>query len=82
MADGFSQISAQYIDIDVESDDVFEEVKNDGKLKDEEKDIDLLSLPTQILFKKAGKILNIIQDRLKDKEALIRERLTQKLREP
>lgn len=66
----------------MESDDVFEEVKNDGKLKDEEKDIDLLSLPTQILFKKAGKILNIIQDRLKDKEALIRERLTQKLREP
>jgi hypothetical protein len=61
----------------VESDDIIEEVKNDGKLKDEDKDIDLLSLPTQILFKKAGKILNIIQDRLKYKEASIRDRLTQ-----
>jgi hypothetical protein len=66
------------MEIDVESDDggENEEVKNDGKVEDDDEDINLCSLPTKSLFKKAGKILSIIQERLMAKEASIRDRLT------
>ena len=73
------QIATQYIEIDVESDD---EQKEDFKIKKDDEDIDLQSLPTKTLFKKAGKILGIIQERLKAKESSIRDRLTLQLRQP
>ena len=52
-----------------------EEVKNDRRLEDDDEEISLSSLPTKTLFKKAGKILSIIQERLKAKDASIRDRL-------
>jgi hypothetical protein len=57
----------------VESDD---EESEEVKIEKDDEDIDLQSLPTKILFKKAGKILAIIQERLRAKEASVRDRLT------
>jgi hypothetical protein len=58
----------------VESDDEVD--KEEVKIEEDDEDIDLQSLPTKTLFKKAGKILGIIQERLKAKEASVRDRLT------
>ena len=58
----------------MESDD---EIDNeDVKIEEDDEDIDLKSLPTKTLFKKAGKILAIIQERLRAREASVRDRLT------
>jgi hypothetical protein len=57
----------------VESDD---EESEEVKIEEDDEDIDLQSLPTKTLFKKAGKILAIIQERLRAKEASVRDRLT------
>ena len=56
----------------MESDD---EESEEVKIEEDDEDIDLQSLPTKTLFKKAGKILSIIQARLKAKDASIRDRL-------
>jgi hypothetical protein len=58
------------------------EEKNDGKLEEDDYDINLSSLPTKTLFKKAGKILSIIHERLMAKEASVRDRLTLQLQKP
>ncbi len=57
----------------MESDD---EESEEVKIEEDDEDIDLQSLPTKTLFKKAGKILAIIQERLRAKEASVRDRLT------
>lgn len=66
----------------MESDEVDEgeEAKSDGALQDDADDFSCL--PTKALFKKAGEILAIIQERLRAKEAQVRDRLTAELREP
>ena len=57
----------------MESDD---EESEEVKIEEDDEDIDLQSLPTKTLFKNAGKILAIIQERLRAKEASVRDRLT------
>ncbi len=57
----------------MESDD---EESEEVKIEEDDEDIDLQSLPTKTLFKMAGKILAIIQERLRAKEASVRDRLT------
>ena len=73
-------IATEYIEIDLESDDVVE--SEEAKVEEDDEDIDLSSLPTKTLFKKAGKILGIIQARLKAKDESISDRLRFQLREP
>jgi hypothetical protein len=58
----------------VESDD---EESEEVKIDEDDEDVDLQSLPTKTLFKKAGKILAIIQERLRAKEASVRDKLSQ-----
>ena len=53
-----------------------EEIKNEGGIEDDNDENDFSCLPTKILFKKAGEILTIIQQRLNAKEVLVRDRLT------
>ena len=48
-----------------------EEVKNDRRVEDDDEEISLSSLPTKTLFKKAGKILSIIKERLMAKDASV-----------
>ncbi len=58
----------------MESDD---EESEEVKIDEDDEDVDLQSLPTKTLFKKAGKILAIIQERLRAKEASVRDKLSQ-----
>jgi hypothetical protein len=55
---------------------VNEDIKNDGVFEDNNDEHDFSCLPTKTLFKNAGEILGIIQERLKAKEASVRDRLT------
>ena len=72
--------STQYIEIDDVSDDYDpkEEVK-EGDKRIDDVDLDLSSLHTKTLFKKAESILEIIKKRIYAKEALVRDRLSHAL---
>ena len=57
-----------------------EEIKDDGTAKNADDDLD--SLPTQGLFKMADRVLNILQNRLRAREAKARFELNMELNRP
>ena len=70
------------MELDVDSDSVVsnEESKDDEPIKLEADEFE--SMPTKILFKKVQLILNIIHERLMDKDASLRGKLTEAMYNP
>ena len=70
------------MEIDVDSDTVLSNEESKFDEADKQEAVDYNSLPTKVLFKKVQLILNIINERLMAKDASLRSKLTDSMRNP